>query len=68
LSRFSVQQVGGALHTEYWIPTEDLHMFNENIVGEIQVILLSESFISQRCLEVERAMGIENTALESISI
>jgi hypothetical protein len=38
LSRFSVQQVGGALHTEYWIPTQDLHMFNENIVGEIQVI------------------------------
>ena len=38
LSRFSVQQVGGALHTEYWIPAEDLHTFNENIVGEIQVI------------------------------
>ena len=38
LSRFSVQQVGGALHTEYWIPAEDLHRCNENIVGEIQVI------------------------------
>ena len=38
LRRFSVQQVGGALHTEYWIPAEDLHRFNENIVGEIQVI------------------------------
>jgi hypothetical protein len=33
-----IQQVGGALHTEYWIPAEDLHTFNENIVGEIQVI------------------------------
>ena len=33
LRRFRVQQVGGALHTEYWIPAADLHMFNENIVG-----------------------------------
>jgi hypothetical protein len=38
LSQFSVQQVEAALHTEYWIPAEDLHTFNENIVGEIQVI------------------------------
>jgi hypothetical protein len=38
LTRFSVQKVGGTLHTEYWIPAEDLPIFNQNIVGEIQVI------------------------------
>jgi hypothetical protein len=38
LSRFSIQQVGGARHTEYWIPAEDLQTFNQNIIGEIQVI------------------------------
>jgi hypothetical protein len=38
LSRFGVQKVDGALHTQYRIPAEDLHMFNQDIVGEIQVI------------------------------
>lgn len=37
LSRYQVQKVGGATHTEYWIPAEDLPEFNRNIVGQIQV-------------------------------
>jgi hypothetical protein len=38
LSRFQVQTVGGAIHTEYWIPAEELPEFNANIVGMIEVI------------------------------
>jgi hypothetical protein len=38
LSRYPVQKVGGEIHTEYWIPTEDLAVFNRNIVGQITVI------------------------------
>ena len=38
LARFEVQTVGGSIHQEYWIPAEDLHEFNRNIVGEIEVI------------------------------
>jgi hypothetical protein len=38
LSRYPVQKVGGEIHTEYWIPTEDLAEFNRNIVGQITVI------------------------------
>jgi hypothetical protein len=38
LSRFAIQQVGGAEHTEYWIPAEELPEFNANIVGLIEVI------------------------------
>jgi hypothetical protein len=38
LARFQVQQVGGATHTEYWIPAEELLEFNANIVGLIEVI------------------------------
>jgi hypothetical protein len=38
LSRFQVQTVGGAMHTEYWIPAEDLTEFNANIVGLIEVV------------------------------
>ena len=37
LSRYRVEKVGGAIHTEYWIPAEDLPEFNSNIVGAIEV-------------------------------
>jgi len=38
LSRYEVQIVGGSQHQEYWIPAEDLPLFNQNIVGAIEVI------------------------------
>jgi hypothetical protein len=38
LSAYDVKIVGGAEHAEYWIPAENLEAFNENIVGEIEVI------------------------------
>jgi hypothetical protein len=37
LSRHQIEKVGGAIHTEYWIPAEDLPEFNWNIVGRIEV-------------------------------
>src|ERR1700733_3708042 len=38
LSRYSVQTVGGSIHTEYWVPAEDLPEFNAHIAGLIEVI------------------------------
>jgi hypothetical protein len=38
ITRFPIQTVGGSIHTEYWIPAEDLEEFNRNIVGSIEVI------------------------------
>ena len=38
LGQFSVQKVGGNIHTEYWIPAEALPEFNAHIVGVIAVI------------------------------
>jgi hypothetical protein len=38
IQRFEVQTVGGSEHQEYWIPAEGLIEFNDNIVGEIDVI------------------------------
>lgn len=39
LSNFEVQVVGAAdVHQEYWIPAEELDIFNKNIVGRIEVI------------------------------
>ncbi len=38
LSRYDVQCAGDRDCLEYWIPGEDLDAFNDNIVGEIEVI------------------------------
>jgi hypothetical protein len=38
LAKYRVRTVGSSIHTEYWIPAEDLPEFNENIVGLIEVI------------------------------
>lgn len=39
MSKFPVQQVGAAHHTEWWVPAEELEALNENIVGKIEVIV-----------------------------
>lgn len=38
MDRYSIQQVGTADHTEWWIPAEELEELNQNIVGKIEVI------------------------------
>ena len=37
LQKFQVQNVGGELHDELWVPAEELEEFNSNIVGLIEV-------------------------------
>jgi hypothetical protein len=37
LERYPVQNVGGEIHNELWVPAEDLDEFNDNIVGLIEV-------------------------------
>ncbi|MGZ5444734.1 MAG: hypothetical protein ACXW31_09175 [Thermoanaerobaculia bacterium] len=38
MARYTIHQVGGAEHTEWWIPAEDLDELNDNIVGTIEVV------------------------------
>jgi hypothetical protein len=38
IRRYPIQQVGARIHTEYWIPAEELAELNANIVGTIEVI------------------------------
>lgn len=38
LIHYSVQNVGAANHNELWIPAEKMFDFNQNIVGNIQII------------------------------
>lgn len=38
LDGYDVQTAGGRAHQEYWIPAEELDLFNAAIVGEIEVV------------------------------
>ncbi len=38
LDQFEVKCVGGSHQTEWWIPAEELETFNDNIVGQIEVV------------------------------
>jgi len=37
VSKFEVQNVGGIIHDELWVPAEELEDFNNNIIGKIEV-------------------------------
>ena len=37
LSKFEIQNVGGEIHNELWIPAEELEEFNNNIVGKVEI-------------------------------
>ncbi len=38
MAHYTVQTVGAGYHQEYWIPAEDLDVFNIHILGKIRVI------------------------------
>jgi len=38
MSRYKIEQVGAAHHTEWWVPDAELPELNDNIVGLIEVI------------------------------
>jgi hypothetical protein len=38
LDRYVPQEAGGKAHREYWIPAEELGVFNDAIVGPIEVV------------------------------
>src|SRR3569623_1255309 len=44
LKKFKVENVGGPIHNELWVPAEELEEFNDHIVGLIEV---TQSFFSE---------------------
>ena len=36
--RYEVRTAGAAMHKEYWVPSEDLELFNQNIEGPIEIV------------------------------
>jgi hypothetical protein len=45
LKQFDIQNVGGEIHNELWVPAEQLEEFNTNIIGEIRLV---ESFYGEK--------------------
>lgn len=37
VSKFPIQNVGGEIHNELWVPAEELDEFNNHIIGLIEV-------------------------------
>lgn len=37
LNRFQIQNVGGKIHNELWVPSDELEEFNNHIIGLIEV-------------------------------
>lgn len=38
VSKYTIQNVGTALHEELWVPAEELYVFNDHINGAIRVV------------------------------
>lgn len=38
LAQFEVQNVGGDMHNELWVPADQLAEFNQHIIGKVEVI------------------------------
>jgi len=38
IKKYKVENVGGEIHNELWVPSEELEEFNKHIVGLIEVI------------------------------
>ncbi len=49
IRQYKIQQVGLDHHLEFWIPAEDLEVFNAHIVGKIDVICTFK-VITTHCL------------------
>lgn len=38
LQKYEVHNVGGFVHNELWVPSEDLTEFNSNFIGQIEIV------------------------------
>lgn len=42
LKRYKIENVGGHIHNELWVPAEELKLFNQHLAGDIEVIAKHE--------------------------
>ncbi|MNI88490.1 hypothetical protein D3C73_1457970 [compost metagenome] len=57
-SNYAIENVGDEIHNELWIPAEELSMFNENIIGKIEVIKVfcGDKFIRSESSSINKYM------------
>ncbi|CAL2083320.1 conserved protein of unknown function [Tenacibaculum sp. 190524A02b] len=36
--KYTIENVGAKIHNELWVPSEALEVFNQNIIGEIEIL------------------------------
>jgi hypothetical protein len=55
INKYPTQNVGARNHNELWIPSEELEIFNQAIVGDIEVIkvFVGENFRESTNLEID---------------
>lgn len=60
ISKFEVQNVGGVIHNELWIPADELDSFNQHIIGKIRIInaFIGSKFKNSQITEL--ALTLEN--------
>jgi hypothetical protein len=59
-SKYDIQNVGGVIHNELWVPAEELKAFNQHIVDDIRVV---EVFFGER-FELPVDMGLSEVLLK----
>lgn len=54
LKQFEVQEVGGKIHKELWVPAEQLDQFNKQIINSIRIekAFYGSQFVSNEFLDV----------------
>jgi hypothetical protein len=63
LGRFETHEVGGRELQEYWVPAEELHEFNEHIVGPIVVV---SEWRGDPPVRVQTGQGRSSSDLEAL--
>lgn len=64
IGKFEVQNVGGKMHNELWIPSEELEAFNNHIIEKIKV---TKSFLGEKFIALDDKIVMEiikNTKVE----
>jgi hypothetical protein len=56
--QYTVQNVGGEIHEELWVPANELELFNDNISGEIFIkqVFFGEQFVMPERKELAQAL------------
>ncbi|MBW1294585.1 ADP-ribosylation/crystallin J1 [Aquimarina litoralis] len=54
--KYKIENVGGPIHNELWVPAEELKEFNDHIVGEIRITkaYFGKKYISPENEELKR--------------